>query len=296
MTKSRCIRISKKCLIWLLVLLIAMSATYVLLKVVPRRIYPMQYADIVTEMAAEYDLAPSLVLAVIHTESKFDQNALSSADAKGLMQITDDYLCLSMEIIKDLTPPEPAEDGTVLTGCGIDHDHVFYSERITTQPVMEETDRTDGESNTGVVYRSGENKTSALSALLWASYDNGDGSCTEADGMGIRGVLPGPEELREVNIPVLYTYPNGTMEAIVPVNGQITEVYLLDMTDRENYPMTEITWEEMEALSPGEYYIVTRVLRSGNCDPGVPQNSRCYEELFCLVVQERSNNQNRAVF
>ena len=90
LTKSRCIRISKKCLIWLLVLLIAMSATYVLLKVVPRRIYPMQYADIVTEMAAEYDLAPSLVLAVIHTESKFDQNALSSADAKGLMQITDD--------------------------------------------------------------------------------------------------------------------------------------------------------------------------------------------------------------
>lgn len=224
---------------------------------------------------------------VVAAESKILAQTAEYGENSGFyLQITDDYLCLSMEIIKDLTPPEPAEDGTVLTGCGIDHDHVFYSERITTQPVMEETDRTDGESNTGVVYRSGENKTSALSALLWASYDNGDGSCTEADGMGIRGVLPGPEELREVNIPVLYTYPNGKMEAIVPVNGQITEVYLLDMTDRENYPMTEITWEEMEVLSPGEYYIVTRVLRSGNCDPGVPQNSRCYEELFCLVVQE----------
>ena len=90
MTNSRCIRISKKWLIWILVILIAIPLTYVSVNTILRHVYPMQYADIVTEMAEEYDLSPSLVFAVIHTESKFDKNALSSADAKGLMQITDD--------------------------------------------------------------------------------------------------------------------------------------------------------------------------------------------------------------
>lgn len=57
---------------------------------IQRYIYPMKYQEIVNDMAEEYQLDPSLVFAVIHTESKFDQNALSSAQAKGLMQITDD--------------------------------------------------------------------------------------------------------------------------------------------------------------------------------------------------------------
>ena len=55
-----------------------------------RYIYPMQYDTLVNEMAGEYELAPSLVFAVIHTESQFDKNAVSSANAKGLMQLTDD--------------------------------------------------------------------------------------------------------------------------------------------------------------------------------------------------------------
>lgn len=54
------------------------------------KIYPIQYHEIVTEMAETYGLDPSLVFAIIHTESKFDKNAVSSANAKGLMQITDD--------------------------------------------------------------------------------------------------------------------------------------------------------------------------------------------------------------
>ena len=90
LTKSHCIRISIKVLICFVVLLIAIPLIYFLGKLTQHRIYPMQYADIVTEMATEYDLPPSLIFAVIHTESKFDKNALSSANAKGLMQITDD--------------------------------------------------------------------------------------------------------------------------------------------------------------------------------------------------------------
>lgn len=52
--------------------------------------YPLEYEDIVANTAKELQLAPSLIYAVIHTESKFDADAVSPANAKGLMQLTDD--------------------------------------------------------------------------------------------------------------------------------------------------------------------------------------------------------------
>lgn len=53
-------------------------------------LYPTHYADTVEQEAEAYDFPPSLIYAVIHTESHFDPSALSTADAKGLMQLTDD--------------------------------------------------------------------------------------------------------------------------------------------------------------------------------------------------------------
>lgn len=53
-------------------------------------LYPIRYQDTVEAVAKQYDLPPSLLYAVIHTESGFRPDAQSSADAKGLMQITDD--------------------------------------------------------------------------------------------------------------------------------------------------------------------------------------------------------------
>lgn len=52
--------------------------------------YPRDFSEYVEQYAAEYDLAPSLVYAVIHTESHFDPEAVSSAGAVGLMQMTPD--------------------------------------------------------------------------------------------------------------------------------------------------------------------------------------------------------------
>ncbi len=52
-------------------------------------VYPLKYADTVNAYAKEYDLPPSLVYGVIHTESHFNETAVSSAGAKGLMQIVD---------------------------------------------------------------------------------------------------------------------------------------------------------------------------------------------------------------
>lgn len=55
-----------------------------------RSVYPTEHSQIVAACAEEYDVPASLIYAVIHTESGFRETALSSADAKGLMQLTDD--------------------------------------------------------------------------------------------------------------------------------------------------------------------------------------------------------------
>ena len=55
-----------------------------------RRLYPLYYTDVVEASADEFGLPPELVYAVILTESSFDADAVSSAGAKGLMQLTDD--------------------------------------------------------------------------------------------------------------------------------------------------------------------------------------------------------------
>jgi len=57
--------------------------------------YPLRYEDLVRRAAAAYDVPESLVYAVIRVESGFDPNAVSHADAQGLMQITDDTLIWS---------------------------------------------------------------------------------------------------------------------------------------------------------------------------------------------------------
>lgn len=57
---------------------------------IERRLYPLYYTDVVEASADEFGLPPELVYAVILTESSFDADAVSSAGAKGLMQLTDD--------------------------------------------------------------------------------------------------------------------------------------------------------------------------------------------------------------
>ena len=54
------------------------------------RRYPVAFSGEVASAAKEFDLPEELIYAVILTESSFDPNAISRANAKGLMQLTDD--------------------------------------------------------------------------------------------------------------------------------------------------------------------------------------------------------------
>lgn len=55
-----------------------------------RAAYPLGYREAVERLAAERELDPALVYAVIRTESGFSPTARSSVDARGLMQLTPD--------------------------------------------------------------------------------------------------------------------------------------------------------------------------------------------------------------
>lgn len=52
--------------------------------------YPQKYQQSIERWAAEYDIDPQILYAVIKTESGFNPNAVSDVGARGLMQITEE--------------------------------------------------------------------------------------------------------------------------------------------------------------------------------------------------------------
>jgi soluble lytic murein transglycosylase len=76
-------------------------------------VFPLEYVEIIDQYSSEYGVENHLIYAVIHTESRFDSEALSPAGAVGLMQITDEtgeFIAKKLEItdfnVEDLKDPE----------------------------------------------------------------------------------------------------------------------------------------------------------------------------------------------
>ncbi len=76
--------------------------------------YPIEYEELVEQYSQEFKIDRYLLYAFINTESGFDENAVSSADARGLTQITNDTfdwikskLCPDEDLVfDDLFKPE----------------------------------------------------------------------------------------------------------------------------------------------------------------------------------------------
>jgi len=54
------------------------------------RYYPVRHVDTINRYAEIFDLDPVLIFAVIHAESRFNENAVSRVGASGLMQIMEE--------------------------------------------------------------------------------------------------------------------------------------------------------------------------------------------------------------
>ena len=78
-----------KNVIFLLILIFSVIIILTGIFVAKTYIYPIKYNEQVKTYSKKYGLDPYLVLAVINTESKFDKDATSQKQAKGLMQIMD---------------------------------------------------------------------------------------------------------------------------------------------------------------------------------------------------------------
>lgn len=94
-------------LVWHRVLpLVALTVTLVVCGVIaatptgPARdlLYPVKYADVIRAASTRHDIDPHLACAVIKCESGWDENAVSSAGAQGLMQVMPET-ALSMEAL-----------------------------------------------------------------------------------------------------------------------------------------------------------------------------------------------------
>ena len=90
MTRRKCHQPLARALIILMVLAILVTLCYQGIIHLGKAIYPLRYEDAVNTAAEANEFPPSLIFAIIQTESKYNESAVSSAGAKGLMQITDD--------------------------------------------------------------------------------------------------------------------------------------------------------------------------------------------------------------
>ena len=83
----------KRLLKFLITLLILASIIFILFKVVKiddiimKKLYPLKYSGYVVKYAEEYNMDKYMVYAIIKAESNFKENAKSSSNAIGLMQI-----------------------------------------------------------------------------------------------------------------------------------------------------------------------------------------------------------------
>lgn len=78
----------KTVLIFAVAAAVLFCAFFVTGKSVMKMLYPMKYTEYVEKYSAEFGIEKELLYAVIRTESSFNPDAVSNADAAGLTQIT----------------------------------------------------------------------------------------------------------------------------------------------------------------------------------------------------------------
>ncbi len=107
----------KKKRLVLLCLLLIFCILFALGTLAFKRMYPLDYQDVVTAYAHEAELPISLVNAVICCESRFRPGAVSSAGACGLMQLTPSTF---RELVSELCLPPNSDlfDPATNIRCG----------------------------------------------------------------------------------------------------------------------------------------------------------------------------------
>lgn len=109
-------KLIKTLIIIVLIMLIVLVLTKILKiqNIFLKMMYPLKYSEYVYKYSEEYEVDPLLSFAIIRAESNFDENALSTSNAIGLMQLLEntakeiaiDYLEMKNFVKDDLYNPE----------------------------------------------------------------------------------------------------------------------------------------------------------------------------------------------
>lgn len=82
--------------------------------------YPRKYSEQVSAMSIEYNIPEAIIYAVIKIESNFDENAVSSAGAIGLMQIMPStFEWLTKDVLKENLPTSSLNDPNINIKYGV---------------------------------------------------------------------------------------------------------------------------------------------------------------------------------
>ncbi len=73
---------------YILVLAVLLTVIVLMLENTSKIMFPVKYKEYVSVYSEKYNVDPYLVLAIIKVESKFDPDAVSPKNARGLMQIS----------------------------------------------------------------------------------------------------------------------------------------------------------------------------------------------------------------
>lgn len=128
MNKRKTKKIGTKTIVLALVLTICIgTAIFFSGKRILQAVYPVQYTYEIDKYATEYAVPPVLLTAVIHTESGFDPQAVSSAGALGLTQITPE----TFQWLQTKSGETLAQDALFEPEVSIRYSALFYSLLLT---------------------------------------------------------------------------------------------------------------------------------------------------------------------
>lgn len=74
-------------IVLILLLILVLTKIFKVQNIFFKMIYPLEYSEYVYKYSEENDLDPLLSFSIIKAESNFDENAVSTSDAIGLMQL-----------------------------------------------------------------------------------------------------------------------------------------------------------------------------------------------------------------
>ena len=107
---------SKKFTYVIFVLIFILISVALLIKPIMKNIYPLKFENYISKYSTMYGIDKYLVMGIISSESKFDENAVSHKAAKGLMQLKDETAkwCIENFNIKETSDPS---EMNISIGC-----------------------------------------------------------------------------------------------------------------------------------------------------------------------------------